>query len=50
MAPGALVFADDTGRFADQLAGYLSYVRDPASGYVSVQFPVGDGAELSCRA
>jgi predicted O-methyltransferase YrrM len=50
MAPGALVFADDTGRFADQLAGYLSYVRDPVSGYVSVGFPVGDGAELSCRA
>lgn len=50
MTPGALVFADDTGRFAGQLAGYLDYVRDPASGYVSVQFPVGDGAELSCRA
>jgi predicted O-methyltransferase YrrM len=50
LAPGALVFADDTGRFADQLAGYLAHVRDPASGYVSVSFPVGDGAELSCRA
>jgi predicted O-methyltransferase YrrM len=49
MAAGALVFADDTGRFADQLAGYLAYVRDPASGYVSVPFPAGDGAELSCR-
>lgn len=50
MAPGTLIFADDTGRFADQLAGYLAHVRDPASGYVSVSFPVGDGAELSCRA
>ncbi len=50
MAAGALVFADDTSRFADQLAGYLAYVRDPASGYVSVAFPAGDGAELSCRA
>ena len=50
MAAGALVFADDTGRFADQLSGYLAYVRDPANGYVSVRFPVGDGAELSCRA
>jgi predicted O-methyltransferase YrrM len=49
LAPGALIFADDTGRFRDQLAGYLAHVRDPASGYVSVQFPVGDGAELSCR-
>ena len=50
MAPGALVFADDTVRFAGQLAGYLGYVRDPASGYVSVPFPAGDGAELRCRA
>jgi predicted O-methyltransferase YrrM len=50
MAAGALVFADDTGRFAEQLAGYLAYVRDPSNGYVSVRFPAGDGAELSCRA
>jgi predicted O-methyltransferase YrrM len=50
MPPGALVFADDTGRFRDQLADYLAHVRDPANGYVSVQFPVGDGGELSLRA
>jgi len=50
MAPGTLVFADDTGRFADQLGDYLGYVRDPSSGYVSVALPTGDGGELSCRA
>jgi hypothetical protein len=27
---------------------YLGYVRDPASGYVSVTFPVEDGIEISC--
>jgi hypothetical protein len=25
----------------------MEYVRDPASGYVSVAFPVEDGVELS---
>ncbi|MGO8887521.1 MAG: O-methyltransferase [Streptosporangiaceae bacterium] len=49
LAPGALVAADDTGAFAAQLADYLGYVRDPASGYVSVAFPIADGVELSCR-
>jgi hypothetical protein len=32
------------------MAPYLEYVRDPAAGYVSVEFPVGDGMEISCRA
>jgi hypothetical protein len=32
------------------MAGYLDYVRDTASGYVSVAFPVEDGMEISCRA
>jgi hypothetical protein len=27
---------------------YLSYVREPANGYVSVAFPVEDGIEISC--
>jgi hypothetical protein len=31
------------------MASYLSYVRDPAHGYVSVDFPVEDGMEISCR-
>jgi predicted O-methyltransferase YrrM len=46
LAPGAVVAADDV-----TLAGlgeYLGYVRDPASGYVSVTFPVEDGIEISC--
>jgi len=27
----------------------VSYVRDPARGYVSVAFPESDGVEISCR-
>ena len=48
LMPGALVVADDTT--FPSMAGYLGYVRDPASGYVSVAFPVEDGMEISCRA
>jgi predicted O-methyltransferase YrrM len=49
LAPGALVAADDTDSFAWVLADYLAYVRDPANGYVSTRFPIGDGLELSLR-
>jgi predicted O-methyltransferase YrrM len=49
LAPGALVVADDTESFAAVLGDYLAYVRDPANGYVSFPFPVGDGVEVSCR-
>jgi predicted O-methyltransferase YrrM len=45
LAPGALVVADDIT--FPSMADYLTYVRDPASGYVSVTFPVADGMELS---
>jgi predicted O-methyltransferase YrrM len=45
LATGALIAADDSS-FAN-MADYLAYVRDPASGYVSVSFPVEDGMELS---
>ena len=45
LAPGALVAADDITHAS--MAGYLDYVRDPASGYVTVAFPVEDGIELS---
>jgi predicted O-methyltransferase YrrM len=48
LAPGALVIADDITM--PSMADYLRYVRDPANGYVSVEFPVDDGMELSCRA
>ena len=45
LAPGALVAADDSSHAS--MAGYLDYIRDPASGYVSVSFPVEDGVEIS---
>jgi predicted O-methyltransferase YrrM len=45
LAPGALVVAND-GKLAGT-ADCLSYVREPASGYVTVAFPLGDGMEIS---
>lgn len=48
LASGALVVADDI--HLATLADYLTYVRDPANGYISVAFPVEDGMEISCRA
>ena len=45
LAPGALVAADDITHAG--MAAYLDFIRDPASGYVSVPFPVGDGMEIS---
>jgi predicted O-methyltransferase YrrM len=45
LAPGALVAADDITLAG--MAPYLDFVRDPASGYVSVAFPVEDGMEIS---
>jgi predicted O-methyltransferase YrrM len=47
LAPGALVLADDTDQ--DAMTDYLDYVRDPTNGYESVEFPVDDGVEISCR-
>lgn len=47
---GALVAADDIELFPEALKPYLDYVREPANGYVSVTFPVGDAVELSVRA
>jgi predicted O-methyltransferase YrrM len=45
LTPGALVVADDSS-FAS-VAGYLAYVRDSGNGFVSVEFPVEDGMEIS---
>jgi predicted O-methyltransferase YrrM len=45
--PGALVAADDSS--FSSMSDYLSYVRDPERGYVSVSFPIEDGIEVSCR-
>jgi predicted O-methyltransferase YrrM len=46
LAPGAIVAADDITHAT--LGEYLTYVRDPVNGYVSVAFPVEDGVEISC--
>jgi predicted O-methyltransferase YrrM len=43
LMPGAFVIADN----ADYSPDYLSYVRNPANGYLSV--PFGDDVELSMR-
>ena len=49
LTPGALVVADDTVSMAAEMPDYLSYVRDPARGYLSVSFPESDGLEITCR-
>ena len=49
LAPGALVVADDTVSMAAEMPDYLSYVRDPSRGYLSVSFPESDGLEITCR-
>jgi predicted O-methyltransferase YrrM len=49
LPPGALVVADDTVSMAAEMTDYLSYVRDPARGYLSVSFPESDGLEITCR-
>ncbi len=45
LTPGALVVADDSS--FETAADYLAYVRDPRNGFVSVEFPVEDGLEVS---
>jgi predicted O-methyltransferase YrrM len=45
LAPGAVVVGDDSS--FPSVAGYLAYVRDPGNGFVSVEFPVEDGMEIS---
>lgn len=46
LAPGALIVADDTSM--ESAAGYLAHVRDPGSGFMSADFPVDGGVEVSC--
>jgi predicted O-methyltransferase YrrM len=46
---GAIVVADDVRKFPEELKSYLAYVRNPESGYISVELPVDDGLELSLR-
>ncbi|WP_433303085.1 O-methyltransferase [Actinoplanes sp. CA-030573] len=47
LGSGALVIGDDAS--FDSVKPYLDYVRDPANGYVTVDFPVEDGMAISCR-
>ena len=50
LTPGALVVADNTSM--PELEPYLTYVRNPDNGYVSVPFAAreSDSMEISCRA
>jgi predicted O-methyltransferase YrrM len=48
LVSGALVVADDTISMAAEMRDYLTYVRDPARGYLSIAFPESDGLEISC--
>jgi predicted O-methyltransferase YrrM len=49
LPPGTLIVADNTNMAETQ--PYLDYVRDPANGYVSVNFLArdSDSMEISCR-
>jgi predicted O-methyltransferase YrrM len=46
---GAVIVADDLAVAPAALASYVGYVRDPASGYVSLEVPLGDRLEISVR-
>jgi predicted O-methyltransferase YrrM len=50
LSAGSLIVADNTSM--DDTKPYLDYVREPANGYVSVNFPVrdSDSMEITCRA
>jgi predicted O-methyltransferase YrrM len=46
---GAIVVADNIFTFRVALAPYLSYLRDPANGFLSTTLFLGDGTEHSLR-
>jgi predicted O-methyltransferase YrrM len=46
---GAVVVADNIFTFRFALAPYVSYVQDPANGFVSMTLFLGDGTEYSVR-
>jgi predicted O-methyltransferase YrrM len=48
LAPAALIVADLSADDPD-LPAYLAHVRDPSSGYLSVQVPLDEGVELCVR-
>lgn len=47
LRPGALIHADDVGKFGKGAVPYLKYVRDPSNGYISVSLGDYQGFELS---
>ena len=49
LSPGTLVVADNTNM--PETKPYVDYVRDPANGYVSINFAGSehDTMEISCR-
>lgn len=47
LAPGTLIVGDNVR--LDPSQAYLSYVREPANGYVSVALPIDKGMELAVR-
>jgi hypothetical protein len=47
-APGGLMFLEDTDQ--DAVTDCLPHLRDPANACESVECPVDDGVEISCRA
>jgi predicted O-methyltransferase YrrM len=49
LTAGALILADDSVSQAADMPDYLSHVRDPANGYLSLTFPESDGLEITCR-
>jgi predicted O-methyltransferase YrrM len=46
---GSLIVADDLKIMPEMLQPYVTYVRDPANGYISNELPIDDGLELSLR-
>ena len=47
LRPGALIHADDVGKFGKGAVPYLEYVRDPSNGFISVSLGDYQGFELS---
>ncbi|MBY8856595.1 class I SAM-dependent methyltransferase [Nocardia sp. CA2R105] len=46
---GAVVITDNVGVMRGDYADYVSWVRDPANGFVSVRVPYKGGTEVSIR-
>jgi predicted O-methyltransferase YrrM len=49
LRPGAIVVADNIFTFRIALAPYVSYMQNPANGFLSLTLFLGDGTEYSLR-